>query len=193
MLIGVVGLNGSGKDTVAQYHVQRHGYARKDLGQEIRDELKRQGRNHLDRNEMIALGNEMRQKNGFNYWCKRAIDAAEAGSAEGIVITSIRNPSEADEITKRGGVIMEVFADQKLRFDRTVARVKSNPGSHGDIGSFEDFKNKEEKELRSDDPAKQQLLKCISMAEHRLDNNGSFEQLYEGIDLMHKKLAARKE
>ncbi len=197
MLIGIVGLNGSGKDTVAWYLVQHHGYVHRDLGQEIRDELKRRGRNHLDRNEMIALGNELRQKYSFNYWCKNAIDAAEAANLnpkeKRVVITSIRNPSEADELMRRGGIIVEVFADQRLRFERTIARVKKNQNIHGDIQSFDEFGKQEEKELRSDDPAKQQLLRCISMAGHRLDNNGSFKQLYEGIDLLLKKLAAKPE
>ncbi len=175
MLIGIVGLNGSGKDTTAQYLVEHYGFAHKDLGQEIRDELKAHGKNSLDRKEMIALGNEMRQRHGFNYWCKRAIESL--GSKD-LVITSIRNPSEVEEIKSRGGIIIDIFADQKTRFDRTVARVKNDPNSHGDVGSLEDFRLKEEIELKSTDPAKQQLLKCISMADYKLDNNGSFEQLY---------------
>ena len=35
MLIGIVGLNGSGKDTVAEYLVSHYNFVHKDLGQEI--------------------------------------------------------------------------------------------------------------------------------------------------------------
>ena len=179
MLIGVVGLNGSGKDTIAEFLADRHGYMHRDLGQEIRNELKRQGRNHQDRNEMISLGNEMRQKHGFNYWCRNAIESAKSRD---VVITSLRNPLEVEEIKNRNGTVMEVFADQRLRFERTAERMRKNPGSHGDIKSFDVFRTMEEKELTSDDPAKQQLIKCIEMADVRIDNNGAFEQLYKEIE-----------
>jgi dephospho-CoA kinase len=185
MLIGVVGLNGSGKDTFAKYLVDELGFAHKDLGQEIRDELKVLGRNHLDRNEMIVLGNERRQKFGYNYWCKRAIESLPP---KNIIITSIRNPVEVDEIKSRGGVIVEVFADQRVRFDRTVVRVKSNLGLHGDAGSFEEFKEKEARELSNPDPSKQQLLKCISLADYRLDNNGSVAKLGKEISALFLRL-----
>ncbi|MGD0510447.1 MAG: AAA family ATPase [Candidatus Micrarchaeaceae archaeon] len=185
MLIGVVGLNGSGKDTVAEHLVSKHGFAHKDLGQEIRDALKALGMDYLDRGVMIAFANKQRQELGFNYWCKRAIDSLES---KDIVITSIRNPSEVDEILSRGGNIIEVYADQKVRFDRTVERVKKDPKLHGDVQSFDEFKKKEEMELTSTDPAKQQLLKCISMAQHRLSNNGSFEDLYVQIEELFPKL-----
>jgi dephospho-CoA kinase len=189
MLIGVVGLNGAGKDTVAQYLAENYGFAHKDLGQEIRDELKHLGRNFLDRNEMIALANERRQRFGANYWCKRAIESV---NSKDLVITSVRNPSEVEEIKSRGGIIAEVFADQKTRFERTVARVKNDPSAHGDVQSFDDFKAKEAKELESADPAKQQLLKCISMAEYRLNNNNSTKELYGGIEEMLAKLKSKR-
>lgn len=188
MLIGIVGLNGSGKDTIAQYMVEKYGFTKRDLGQEIRDELKRVGRNFLDRNEMIALGNEMRQKFGFNYWCKKAIESA---NADNLAITSIRNPAEAEEIKSRGGIIIGVLADQKVRFERTVIRVKRNPAessAHGDVRSFDDFKAKEQRELESTDPSKQQLLKCAALAEYNLDNNGSIEQLHKEIEDLFERL-----
>jgi len=183
MLIGVVGLNGSGKDTVAEYLVANHGFTHKDLGQEIREKLKEQGKNHLDRNEMMALGNEMRRKHGFNYWCKKAIESVKS---KNIVITSIRNPSEAEEIESRNGTIIEVFADPKLRFDRSTARTKA--GLHGDSESFEHFNTMQNKELKNDDPSKQQIIKCIEMADYRIDNNGSLDNLHKQIETVISKI-----
>jgi dephospho-CoA kinase len=187
LLLGIVGLNGSGKETLAEYLVLHHNFIFNDIGQEIRDELKAAGRNHLDRDEMIRLGNEKRQKFGLDYWCKKALNSV---NSKDVVITSIRNLGEVEEILSRGGVIVEVFADQKTRFDRTVERVRSNPGKHGDVGSFGEFKAREMSELRNPDPHKQQLLDCIEAAKYKVNNNGSRDQLYKGIEGLMAQLKA---
>lgn len=185
MLIGIVGLNGSGKETVAEYLVRHYGFEHRDLGQGIRDELKMRGRDHLSRDEMRLLANEMRSKLGFSYWCKKAIDSIKSRD---LVITSLRNPAEVEEIKKRNGIVVEVFADQETRFERTIARVKGDSKKHGDIKSLEDFEEKESKELRNKDPSKQQLIKCIEMAGYRLDNNGTKLYLNKQIEELLRKL-----
>ncbi|MFA6419335.1 MAG: AAA family ATPase [archaeon] len=186
MFLGIVGLNGSGKDTVAQYLVQKHNFVHEDFGQEIRDELKTLGKNYLDRIEMINLANERRAKFGHNYWAIRLLTKHPEG--KNLVLTSIRNPAEIDEIKSRGGIVVEVFADIKTRYARTVDRVKNDSTAHGDVVSFEDFKRKEEMELSSTDPAKQQLLKCIAAAQYKLNNEGSQKQLEAQLEELFRKL-----
>lgn len=189
MLIGVVGLNGSGKDTVASYLAKNKGFAKEDCGEEIRTELKRLGKNYLDRNEMTSFANKMRGEFGADYWVKRLLK--KHPSTQNLVISSIRNPSEVELLKSKKGIIVEVFASINTRYKRTVDRVKNNPREHGDVISFDDFKSKEDKELVSKDPSKQQLLKCISMAEYRLDNNGSLEDLEKEIDELLEKISKK--
>lgn len=180
MLIGVVGLNGSGKDTFADYLVEKYRFTHKDFGQEIRDELKVLGKNYLNRLEMINLGNERRKEFGADYWAKRLLEGYSKDKK--LVLSSVRNPSEVESILANNGIIVEVFASVETRFKRTVQRVKSDPTyKHGDI-VFEDFKNKELLELKNPDPSKQQTLKCIAMAKYRVDNNGSIKDFQKRID-----------
>ena len=79
------------------------------------------GKISQDRAEMNSFANERRKKFGSDYWCKKALESLHA---DNIVITSIRNPAEADVINSKGGRIVEIAADQKTRFERTIARVK---------------------------------------------------------------------
>jgi dephospho-CoA kinase len=184
MIVGVVGLNGSGKDTFAEYVVKKYGFVHKDLGQEIRNELKRLKKNHLDRNEMIKLGNDRRVEYGFDYWAAEAIKSTK----KDLIITSVRNPKEVQKIVSSEGIVVEISANPKLRYERTVDRVKKDKSAHGDVSSFNEFKNKENKELRNIDPAKQQLIKCIKMAKYHVTNNSTKDVLYKKIDKLFKRL-----
>jgi dephospho-CoA kinase len=139
---------------------------------------------------MASLANERRAEFGSNYWALRLLDGYSPGKR--LVLTSIRNPAEVEELKARGGALVEVFAGQKTRYVRTVDRVRENPKEHGDVKSFAEFKEKEARELSSPDPSKQQLAKCISLAEHRLDNNGSVERLGEEIEAVLKALEKKK-
>jgi dephospho-CoA kinase len=169
MLLGIVGLNGSGKDSLALILKEDFGFEHFDLGQLIRDELKSVRKDYLDRKEMVFLANDYRTKHGNDFWIKKAL---ENSSSENIVITSIRNPSEVVYLKNNNGKLIEVFCDINLRFERTLFRVKNNPKLHGEI-SFEEFKKNEEKELSNKDPSKQQVLVCIKLADFRVDNNNS--------------------
>lgn len=185
MLIGVVGLNGSGKDAVAKILVDKYGFKHKDFGQLIRNELKKLGRDHLDRSEMFSLANERRKIFGNDYWAKRLLENYSSGDK--LVLTSIRNPVEAELIQSYGGLIVEVFASQKTRFERTVARVNYSSDKHGEL-NFKEFKEKEKAELKSNDPSKQQLLKCLEFASQKIDNNGDLEELESKISLFMKTI-----
>ncbi|MCX6803851.1 MAG: AAA family ATPase [Candidatus Diapherotrites archaeon] len=180
MLIGVVGLNGSGKDSVAQYLVEKYNFTHVDLGNEVRKELARLGRNPLDRSQMRELGDGMRRSFGHNYWAKKALEKYLPGV--NFVITSLRHNAEAELIKSRGGIIIEVFANLNVRYVRTVARTKGLHDKHGDVASFEEFVFKENRELADPDPARMQITKCLSMAEYRLNNTGTVDDLHKEVD-----------
>ena len=186
MLIGIVGFNGAGKDTAAKYLVTTYGFSHVDIGDEIRFELKKGGKNYLDRSEMLLLANEYRERFGNDYWARRAL--SNYSSSKNLVVTSLRNPSEVDLIKSNGGVIIEIFADIKTRYFRTVERVRRDPGSHGDVSSFKDFKMKEDVELKSNNSSGPQGLRCVEMADYRVDNNGSEGELFFRLGELIKRI-----
>lgn len=184
MLLGIVGLNGSGKDTFADYLVEKYGFVHYGCGQAVRDMLKERSEDYLDRQKMIDLANKMRREKGNEYWPKYIYN--KFSNAENLIISSIRNPAEIDFIKSKNGKIIKVEADQKTRYKRTVERVKDS-SKHGSK-DFEEFKKLEEQELESKDPSKQQLLFCLKKADFSIDNSGSIQDLHSKIDNLLKKI-----
>jgi dephospho-CoA kinase len=185
MLLGIVGLNGSGKDTVADYLVEKYGFVHYGCGQAVRDELLRLGKNHLDRNEMIDHANKMRKEKGNDYWPKFIFEKFKDN--ERLIISSIRNPSEIDFIESKRGFLIRVDAEQKLRFSRISKRATDKPTQHGEV-DFDDFCKKEDRELASADPSKQQLTECLKRASIVLDNSGNLIELQRKVDESMQKL-----
>ncbi len=68
-------------------------------------------------------------------------------------------------------------ADPKIRYERIVAR-----GNETDRITFEKFVLDEAREMHATDPTKQNLARCIELADYRLANNSTKEDLYGTMD-----------
>ena len=73
--------------------------------------------------------------------------------------------------------LLAVDADQKIRYDRAIGR-----GSSTDKVSFEKFQEQEAVEMTSTDPTKQNLGRCMELADVRLVNDGTVEEFHAQID-----------
>ena len=177
MIIGVTGLYGSGKDTVAQLLMEKNFY-HFSLSDFIREELKKR-KMSLTRDNLINLGNELREKFGNTVLAQRAL--AEIKDGENYVITSIRNVDEAKLILAReDAVLVNVIAPIHERLERLVARKRE-----GDPQTLEELKAKERKEMSSNS-AEQQLDRVSRLAKVTLRNDGNMEQLRSKVDRMVK-------
>jgi dephospho-CoA kinase len=71
---------------------------------------------------------------------------------------------------------LAVDADPKIRYERIVKR-----NSETDRVNYDEFIANEQREMTSTDPNKQNLSKCIIMADYTLYNNGTVEKLCEEV------------
>lgn len=136
-LIGVGGTNGSGKDTLGEILVKDYGWMFVSVSQMLRDELKANGLPQ-DRHHTHQLSARWRRENGRAVLIDKAVEefkSAAAGHA-GLVVSSVRNPGEADEIHRLGGKIVWLDADIGLRYKRAVSR---GHGRAEDSKSFDEF------------------------------------------------------
>lgn len=143
-LIGIGGTNGSGKDTLAKILSERHNYLVVSVSDFLRDELRRQNL-PIERENLRALSAKWRQASGLGVLIDKAIDVYKTVQAryEGLVIPSIRNPGEVDEIHKYGGLVVWTDGDPKLRYQRIYSRARGTE----DQKTYKQFLAEEQAEM----------------------------------------------
>lgn len=181
MLIGVTGTLASGKDTVSDY-LENCGFFHFSLADAIREECDKREL-PKDRDTLISLGNELRKNFGADVLAKRALTAIKRNSAANAVITSIRNPKEASLLKNEPNfLLIAVDAPIKIRYQRILFRRRES-----DFVDFDTFKRQEEAEMAGED-FKQNLKAVMDMADRKIINDGTIEQLHANIDAVFKPL-----
>ena len=183
VIVGVSGFNKSGKSTLATYLEREKGFlylsVRNFLNEKIIQSEKENPRNLIpdDRDSLIFMGNELRVKYSPSYIADELIKRAKESDRD-CVVESLRNPSEIEalrEITNVQVGILWVERD-------TEQRLQGNIQAGGKETEISTFVQKDKIEMESNDPTKQNLLKCKEMAEYKLINNWEKERLYEQVD-----------
>jgi dephospho-CoA kinase len=170
-LIGLTGTNGAGKGEVAAY-LGTLGYAYHSLSDILREELAARGK-EASRDNLIAVGNELREAFGPDVLARRTMDRVLGRS----VIDSIRNPREVDFLRRRPGfTLLALDAPIRVRFARVQAR-----GRDESAGTLDEFRIKEEAEMAGSETG-QQLARCMAMADRLIINDGTIEDLRKKVE-----------
>lgn len=185
IIIGITGTIGAGKGTVVDYLVKNMGFihfsAREDV---INKEIEKRGL-PITRDNMILVANDLRKNYGPSYVAEELFKMAQ-NSNKNCVLESLRTVGEIESLKNKGKFFLfAVNADQKKRYNR----VQERKNLQSDNVSFEKFVEQEKTEMSADDPNKQNLSKCIEMADYVFDNNGTFEELYKKVDEVISKLS----
>lgn len=171
-IVGIVGLSSSGKGTVVETLETEFGFYATSLSDRIREELQRRGQTET-RDLMRTVGNELREKFGADILVKRTEEMISDRNLKKVVIESIRNPSEVGAIKKMGGIILGIDTSPEKRFE--LMRRRERPG---DARTWEEFLRLDQEEERPEDFG-QQNSKCLAMADFRIRNDGTAEELKE--------------
>lgn len=147
-LIGLSGTNGSGKDTVGQVLAENHNYLFMTLTEALRAEARARGL-APDRLSLRTISAEWRREGGLGVLVEKAIQAFEpiADQYEGLVVASLRNPGEADLVHERGGTVVWVDADPRLRYQRIHESHRGR--DEEDNKTYEEFLAEEQAEMHS--------------------------------------------
>lgn len=181
-IIGITGTIGAGKGTIVDYLTSHHEFLHFSVRGYLTKILKERGM-EINRDNLVAVANELREKNTPSFIAEELYREAKA-EGKNCIIESIRTVGEINALRKNDQFFLfAVDADQKLRYQRIVERA-----SETDHISYETFVDNENREMSSTDPNKQNLDACMKMADFTFINNGSFEDLYEQVDEILKRI-----
>ncbi|NIO48667.1 MAG: AAA family ATPase [Candidatus Aminicenantes bacterium] len=170
-IIGLTGTNSAGKGEVAAY-LEKKGYTYFSLSDLIREELRKIGK-EVTRDNLIKMGNELREKGGHDILARRVMKKIKDKS----VIDSIRNPREVEYLRKqRDFILVAVDAPVDLRYERARLRGRAESAS-----TLEEFVKKEAEEM-TDREKGQQLHNCMKMADFLVINDGSLKDLHQKVE-----------
>jgi dephospho-CoA kinase len=176
VIIGITGTIGAGKGTVVEYLVNKKSFKHFSARAFLIEEIEKRGLEN-NRDNMVMVANDLRQKNSPSFVADELFKRA-LKSGQNCVIESLRTPGEIESLRKKGNfTLLAVDADPKIRYERNFKR-----GSSTDNVTFEKFVEQEKIEMESIDPNKQNLKKCIAMADFTIVNNKDINFLNQQIE-----------
>ena len=193
MIIGLTGLARSGKDTIAEYLKNKYGFEHLDFARDaLFAEADKRGI-EKDKTSLSILGDELRQESGRAVLAKiinskiqqenpiktainQSKNTSQVKPEKNYAITGFRSPEEVDLIRNEhlDFVLIEVKANAIIRFKRRTDKDPNN----------EDLFNARDKR----DIHNKGLGDVLKMADYKISNEGTFEELYSLIDEKKKKI-----
>lgn len=182
MILGLTGKNGSGKGVVADF-LKTMGYHYHSLSDIVREEITARGL-PVTRDNLIKIANELRTNNGPSILAERVL--AKLDPEKNYIIDSIRNPFEVEALRRRKDFyLLMVEAEPKIRFERLKTRAREN-----DPADYDAFIKLEAAEAGSNDPNSQQLNRTCDMADAKVENDGTLDEVYEDVRHVLRALSA---
>lgn len=171
-IIGLVGQTGAGKDEICEWIKKQHPDALFLRFSSPLSEALNIFCAEIKKEDQQWLGQMLRTRFGDDVLAKALEKKIVNAENSVVVLNGIRYQVEADLVKKLGGELAFVFADSKVRWERVSQRHEKAD----DQGSYDNF-------LKLDQaPTEANILQIAQLADYKIDNGGSLENLHEQIN-----------
>ncbi len=171
IVIGITGTLGAGKGTIVEILKKEYNFAHYSVRAYLIKEIERMGL-EVNRDSMTMVANDIRAKYSPSYIVDELYKEA-VKNASNCIIESIRTPGEVYSLkAKSDFYLFAVDAKPQIRFDRIQLRKSST-----DNIDYDTFIANEMREMNTSDPNKQNLSKCIQLADFKFNNDGDINSL----------------
>jgi cytidylate kinase len=178
-LIGLSGTNGAGKDSVGELLAAKHGILFVSVTDMLRDECRKRGL-PVEREHLRAISGEWRREGGLGVLIDKATEVfkAQTESYTGLVVSSLRNPGEADRVHELYGAELWIDASPEVRYQRITQR---DAGRSEDQKTYEQFLSEQEAEMNGvpGDPTSLKMSAVKDKSDVFILNDGDDKPAFE--------------
>lgn len=179
MIIGITGTIGAGKSTAVSY-LEKKGFRHVSLSGYLAEEARRRGEQPT-RPVLRRIGNKMR-KTSDTALVEQAL--GEYGLKDNVAVESLHTIPEIAYVKGLGGKVIAIDAPLSLRWERVQSR-----GGEKDA-SYDAFLVEQNRQMSSSDVNENNLASAIEAADFHIENAGTEEELFQGIDAILSKFDA---
>jgi len=176
IIIGITGTLGAGKGTIVDFLVKNKNFKHYSVREFLMKEIKKRGL-EASRDTMTEVANNLRAIHSPSYIVEELYKEA-TNNGQNCVIESLRTPGEITSLRNKDNFyLFAVDAKPKERYARITQRL-----SETDNVSYETFIANENREMESKDENKQNIKRCIEMADFTFENNGNIDELNSKVN-----------
>ena len=180
IVLGLTGRIASGKEEVAEYFIEKD-FRYLPLSEKVREEA-RERNIEITRSNLQDLGDMLRDEEGLGVLVKRVEKKFQ--EEYDFLVGGIRNTGEVEELRKFDGFkLISIDAPVKERYERILSRK-----DQGDDKTYQGFLKADQRDFGEDIEYGQQVGVCMEMADFKIINDSSLDDLYKKLDEIYKKI-----
>ncbi|NTU46772.1 AAA family ATPase [Candidatus Roizmanbacteria bacterium] len=182
-ILAITGPSSCGKDVLCAHLNEKYGFSVLTMSDIIRGTAARCGFS-TDRTDLRSISRAYREIYGPQVYADQILQEAQEQKIP-VVINGVRLRAEVALLQEAGIPVVGVTMPMEKRFE--LMKNRGRPGDPVTMGEFEKLVAIEESG-ENHDPYEPNVYQCLQMADVKIVNNGTLQQLYRKVDYLAESL-----